>query len=119
MTSLSAASRPMSSRGTSLKTIRSARLAASLARAPPRLGRERGSHVPGRAVAEEADRVQRLARATRGDEDAQPLEMLALLDQRGTALEDRVRLAHPPDADLALRRVAVLGTDQVDPAAAQ
>src|SRR5215210_3755930 len=87
--------------------------------APSRLGRERGAHAARRAVAEEADRVQRLARPAGGHEHTTALELLALLEQRGDALEDLLRLAHPPHSDLALGGVALLGTDQLDAAGAQ
>ena len=84
--------------------------------APPSLGGERRAHPARRAVAEEADRVERLAGPARGHEHAPAAQLLAPLEARGDALEDRLRLAHPPHADLAFGRVALLGTDELDAA---
>src|SRR5579884_133459 len=80
------------------------------AAAPGLLG-ERDAHPARGAVAEEADRVDGLARAARGDEDAHAGEgrrREQLLGARG----DLGRLGHPPDAPLALGRLALVRPDE-------
>ena len=89
-----------------------------LGAAPARLLGERDAHPPGRAVADEADGVDRLARAAGGDEHALAGEAPRreqLPDPRG----DLVGLGHPADAPLALGRLALVGPDELDAARRQ
>ena len=81
--------------------------------APARLVGERHAHPPRRAVAEEAHRVERLARAARGDEHAAPCERARreqLLDPGG----DLLRLRQPSDPPLAFRHLALVRADELD-----
>ena len=82
--------------------------------APVRLGRERCAHAARGAIAEEANRVQRFAGTARGHEHADTVQLLAPLEQRRNALEDRLGLAHPPHPGLALGRIALLRADELD-----
>ena len=74
-----------------------------------------------RAVADEAHRVERLARpAGRADEHAFPRRAslsLGIASSACAAREDLLRLGHPPHAELALGRLALVGADQLDAAA--
>src|SRR5688572_7143735 len=92
--------------------------------APPGLGGEGDAHPARRAVAEEADRVERLAGAAGADEHPGAGERtLCLIDtcsqQRLDPRGDGVRLAHPAEPDLALGELPRLGADQLDAAGAQ
>ena len=87
---------------------------------PLRLGGEGDAHPTGGAVAEEADGVDRLARAAGADEHVPAGERSGgraeeLLDPRG----DLLRLGHAADADLAFGELARLRSDQLDAALAQ
>src|SRR5437868_3958372 len=79
-----------------------------LGTAPARLSGERDAHPPRRAVADEADRVERLAGAARRDEDALPAERARSHEQSTSGAKDLVRLRHPPHAELPLRRLALV-----------
>ena len=84
--------------------------------AAPRLARERDSHLPGGAVADEADRVERLARPPGADEHALPAQRPGGAEELEAAGEDRLGLGHaarrrarprrarPPPARSARRR---------------
>jgi len=60
---------------------------------------EREPHRPGRAVREEADRVDGLARGAGRDEDAPPCERAGLRQPVGDVGEDLLRLREPPVPD--------------------
>src|SRR5207247_7976820 len=95
--------------------------------APLRLAGELDSHAPGRAVADEAHSVERLAGSTCRHEhllSAQmPLRAMSWdlvpghgwLEQLLRPLEDLLRLGHPPHAELALCRLALLRPAQLVP----
>ena len=75
---------------------------------------------PAGAVAEEADRVERLARPARRDEDALARERARRPpEELAAARDDRLRLGHPARADLALGELAALGADELDAPRAQ
>src|SRR3712207_7490776 len=61
---------------------------------------ERDAHAPARAVAEEADGVERLARPARGDEHLAPVERAcvarATAEEARDPLVDLRPLRHPP-----------------------
>ena len=79
---------------------------------------ERGAHPAGAAIAEEAHRIERLARAAGGHEDLAAVER-ARAQQPSDRSCDRGRLAHPTHAGLALGERAVLGADEHEPALVQ
>ena len=76
--------------------------------APRRLLGERQAHPARRAVADEAHRVDRLARAAGRDQHAQPVErarrVRRRLERRLDRGQDLRRLGQPPHPPLALRR---------------
>src|SRR5438874_9152875 len=90
-----------------------------LGAAPARLSGERDAHPPRRAVADEADRVERLAGAARRDEDALPAEWARSHEQSTSGAKDLVRLRHPPHPELPLRRLALVRPAPADPARPQ
>ena len=81
----------------------------------PRLLGERDAHASGRAISDEAHRVDRLPRASGRDENAQALERPRreeLLDPG----EDLLRLCHPPHSPLALGHLALVRADKLEAA---
>ena len=72
---------------------------------------ERDPHPPRRAVADEADAVDRLACPTRRDQDA-PTRQRAGCEQLLDASGDLVRLGQPPDPPLAFCHLALVGADR-------
>ena len=85
-----------------------------------RLLGERHAHPSGRAVADEAHRVERLACAAGGDEDALPGQRaVASAEQLLRSFEDLLGLGHPPHSELALGRLALVGADQLHAAVAK
>ena len=98
-----------------------ARFAASSVTSAPRARRlrgERDAHAARRAVAEEADGVERLARAACADEHASPPSSVRvappeeLLDARAISSGSAIR----PTPDLALGELALLRPDELDSA---
>ena len=79
---------------------------------------ERDPHPPGRAVADEADAVDRLSCPTGRDQDA-PTRQRAGCEQLLDASSDLVGLGQPPDPPLAFCHLALVGADQLHPAGAQ
>ena len=90
-----------------------------LGAAPASLRRERHAHPSRRAVADEADRVKRLARAARRDEHPLPTQRTVPHEQGTRGAQDLVRLGHPPHAELSLRRLALVRPEEDDAAHAQ
>src|SRR5215211_5102431 len=84
------------------------------------LGGEGDAHPPGRAVAEKAHGVDRLARAARGDDDTFAGQRAVLgRKQLVDSVGDLARLRHPSDARAALRELALGGPDELDAARTQ
>ena len=80
------------------------------------LRRDRDSHPPRRAVADETDRVDRLARAPRRHDHVSAAECRRGTEQRLGARGDLGRLGHPAHPDLALGQVAARRADDLDAA---
>src|SRR5262249_59115729 len=76
---------------------------------------EGGAHAPRRAVAEEPDAVERLARAAGGYEHAPPGEARRRQELRGARGDPR-GLGHAPDAPLAFSRLPFVRADELDAA---
>jgi hypothetical protein len=74
-----------------------------LGAAPRGLGGERHAHAPGRAVADEAHGVDRLARPARGHEHPQAGEVAAAGERRLDRGQQLRRLRQPADSPLADR----------------
>ena len=87
--------------------------------APACLRRERHAHPSRRAVADEADRVERLARAAGRDEHPLPTQRTVPHEQGARGAEDLLRLGHPPHAELSLGRLALVRPEEDDAAHAQ
>ena len=99
-----------------------ARLAPSSVTCAPRRRASAASadaHPSRRAVADEAHGVDRLARAARRHEDVLPLQRAAAGEQIEGGGDDLVRLRHPADAELALRRLTLVRADEDDAATSQ
>jgi hypothetical protein len=76
-------------------------------------------HLPRRAIAEESDRVDGLARAAGGHDNAPTLEASVPAKQRADLVEDVVDRRHSPGAVAAGRETADGGTCERDAASAQ
>ena len=87
--------------------------------APARLLGERDAHPARRAVADEAGRVERLARAAGGDEHALARRGCRGASSCSTRAGDLAGLGHPAHAPLALGRLALVGPDELDAAGAR
>src|SRR5438876_812385 len=74
---------------------------------------ERDAHAARRAVADEADGVDRLACAAGADEHTPAGQRPGVAEQRLDPRRDVLRLRHPPDSPLALGHLALVGLDQL------
>ena len=83
-----------------------------------RLG-DRDAHLPARAVADEADRVDRLTRAAGAHHDPHPVKVAGPREQPLDRIDDRRRLGEAPDAGEAARERPDLRLDDPVAEAAQ
>ncbi len=79
---------------------------------------ERNAHSPRGAVSDEADAVERLARAARRDQNPAAGERPGLEQSRRAGCDLR-RLCEAPDAPLSLGQLPLVGPDQLDAARAE
>ena len=82
--------------------------------APAGLGGEGDAHASGRAVADEADGVDRLPCAAGGDEEPLAGERAGAGEDLLGRAHDLVGLGHAPDAELALRGLPLVRADEDD-----
>src|SRR5262249_45612906 len=74
--------------------------------------RERESHAPARAVGDETDRVEALARRTRRAEEAEPLEIAPASGEPQNLLDDRRGIGHAADTEAAARERPGVGPNE-------
>ncbi len=81
--------------------------------------RERVAHLPGRAVPDEPDRIERLARAARGDEDRPARQRVRTREQPERGLGDTGGIREATRAGVAAGEPARFGIEHVHTPAAQ